>query len=146
MELRAVKTIGYQHYGLESFLRVLNNHGITKLVDVRSIPYGQRKEFDRPNLKAELGDRYVWAGNKLGGKGWPVKPEGYQEGIQWLKDLATTDNVCVMCMESDAMKCHRELWIAADLRKLGINVVHLGNGNHVQKRVDQTLDLWSKKE
>ena len=138
-------TIGYQHYSLETFLKVLDNHSITKLVDVRSVPYSVRKEFARPSLKSVLGDRYVWK-RELGGKAYPHKHEGYDEAIQWLRDLAVTDNVCIMCMESDAQKCHREFWIAQDLRAHDINVVHLGNGAHVQKRVDKSLDLWTDKK
>jgi uncharacterized protein (DUF488 family) len=57
---------------------------------------------------------------------YPQKPEGYADGIEWLLENADKEVLCVMCMEANPNKCHRGDWIAVDLEKLGVKVIHLG--------------------
>jgi uncharacterized protein (DUF488 family) len=139
---RVVYTIGYRAYSVSVFLGVLDRLGVTKLVDVRSIPYGRRTEFDRPNLALLLRERYIWKGRELGGKSWPDKPVGYAEGLTWLEETSATETLCIMCMESEASECHRGFWIGADLELRGIRIVHLGSNGKVPKKVNRSLDDW----
>lgn len=120
-------TIGYHGYTLRSLIAALNEHKIDLLVDVRSVPYSHYDSgFNRENLKRVLGTRYIWKGYCLGGKKG-VKQPGYNQCLEWLATQTKTQNVCVMCMESDPATCHRDFWIASDMqRRFKIDVTHLG--------------------
>lgn len=119
-------TVGYANKTLSDIIALMITRRIIWLVDVRSIPFSRKPEFNRPALERALGKRYCWDGARLGGKGWPVKPEGYDEGLKDLVQRGKLVNVLVMCMEKDPDQCHRKRWIAADLKEqFGVDCTHL---------------------
>lgn len=115
-------------------LNIMANHNIQVLVDVRTTPYSRYSaDFNRPNLKRVLGEMYVWKGYCLGGKSGVKQPE-YNECLRWLAEESKTKNVCIMCMESNPTKCHRDFWIARDLkRRFDVDAEHLGRKKTPQK-------------
>ena len=142
VKIFTVGTHAYDHK-IQLFINDMAKHGITVLVDVRSVPYSSWQTiFNRENLRRKLQDvglTYVWKGKCLGGKTWPDKPEGYSEGLEWLKKKAETETVCIMCMEPDPEKCHREMWIGEDLRKMGVEVEHIIRNPKAKKNPNHRL-------
>lgn len=72
-------TIGHSTRTIDEFLRLLKEHGVEILVDVRSWPTSRRSpHFKRASLEASLreeGIRYAWLGGSLGG----YREEGFGE-------------------------------------------------------------------
>ncbi|HAJ38661.1 MAG TPA: hypothetical protein DCL15_23590, partial [Chloroflexi bacterium] len=77
-----IYTIGYGDRDLDRFIAVLEANAIAYLLDVRSAPYSRFKpEFSKEALAkalAEHGIRYVYLGDKLGGR--PDDPTCYVDG------------------------------------------------------------------
>ncbi len=117
----SVFTIGYQKLTVERLRQVMDKKKIAVLVDVRSIPYGRRPEFNRKKLEADFGPNYVWLGDILGGKFGPAKPAG----IQKLVELSSKFPILVMCMEDDPCGCHRYYDIGSRLLREGIDAIHI---------------------
>ena len=89
----------------------------------------------------EAGVRYVFLGDKLGGRpkdlslygpaGKPdydkmAKTPSYRAAIDTLIELACGDeNVAIMCSETDYRECHRYKLIARSLALSGVQVWHV---------------------
>jgi ATP-dependent DNA helicase RecQ len=120
-----VFTVGYADKTLSDLLKLMSAHKIALLIDVRSIPFSRKKEFNRLSLERALGKRYCWDGGRLGGLSGE-RCEGYDAGLQGLAEKGQTQNICVMCMEKNPDQCHRKRWIAADLKQqFGVVCIHL---------------------
>lgn len=121
-----VYSIGYHGKSWKGFLQLLNDHSISLLLDVRSIPRSRHNPaFNLNNLKKKLGNRYQWAGKCLGGLDGKRQP-GYWEALKELAARSRLGCICIMCMEANPDDCHRKTWIAADLLQLyGIKTEHL---------------------
>lgn len=119
-------TIGYHGKTIREVIRLLDDHKIQLLLDVRSRPYSKyNAAFNRNQLIRELGPRYAWAGQCLGGK-TGVRQPGYKECLKTLASKVQAMRVCIMCMEADPNRCHRKMWISQDLKELyGIDSIHL---------------------
>jgi uncharacterized protein (DUF488 family) len=144
-------TIGHSNHPVDVFIRLLEEHGVTHLVDVRSTPYSRfHPQFNRTALAQVVlayGIAYTWAGEALGGRPkdpscykhntLPGKPEEYlhevsypevmqrpwfDEGINNLIKLAGERTTCIMCAEKDPARCHRHHLIARYLLQQGSNV------------------------
>ena len=67
-----VFTIGHSNHAAEVFLRLLRQHRIEEVVDVRSSPHSRyNPQFNRRTLQATLADAgvgYVFMGGELGGR------------------------------------------------------------------------------
>ena len=67
-----IYTIGYGSRSIAALIKVLHQHEIAYLIDVRSAPYSRYKsEFSKAALAKELeqhGIRYVFMGDTLGGR------------------------------------------------------------------------------
>lgn len=129
--MTALYTIGHSNHSLETFLSLLERHGIEAVADVRSYPRSRyNPQFNRESLAealAERGVRYVFLGAELGGR--PADPACYDEtgrarydliaetasfrdGMRRLIAEANSRRVAAMCSEKDPLKCHRALLIA----------------------------------
>ncbi len=142
-----VLTIGHSTRSLEEFIEMLRAHGVTRLVDVRTIPRSRRNpQFNRDTLPASLeqagiGYTHIAA---LGGlrrpradspnTGWRndsfrgyadymLTPE-FAGGLAELTALAIRERVAVMCAEAVPWRCHRSL-IADALTVRGWTVEHI---------------------
>ncbi len=141
-------SVGHSNHPLEHFVRLLQRHGVTTVVDVRSQPYSQRyPQFNGPELEGALpgfGLAYVFLGNLLGGR--PEQPSvydrdgrvdyervrataGFRRGIDQLFRMPGESSVALMCSEEDPLDCHRGLMIAPALVERGVLPEHLrGSG------------------
>ena len=146
-----IHSIGHSNRRWEDFLALLQRHGVTRLVDVRSRPRSRFPHFNAGRLAPALesaGIRYVPMGDSLGGK--PKDPAlyasgsepgkdfpdfnlvretaQYQGGIaelaEWVRERSE-GQICIVCAEGDPAHCHRTLLIRPDLEALGIEVVDI---------------------
>lgn len=126
-------TVGHSTRTLDDLVELLQEHGITQLVDVRHFPHSRRNpQFNRETLTLQLPERgigYVWLGDELGGLrtgGYEryMETPGFQEGIDRLRQLCDGAVTAVMCAEIVWFRCHRR-FIARRMHALGYRVTHL---------------------
>lgn len=127
-----VLTVGHSTRTWKDFRRLLQAHGVQRIVDVRSIPRSRHNpQYNRETLPAKLraaGIAYVHL-SKLGGlrrarqdspnKGWRnASFRGYADymqtpeftaGLQRLMKLARQKRSAIMCAEAVPWRCHRAL-------------------------------------
>jgi uncharacterized protein (DUF488 family) len=160
-----VYTIGHSTRALEQFLALLGAHGITLLVDLRTVPRSRRHpQFDRATLPPALagaGIDYAHA-PRLGGlrRPRPDSPNtgwrragfrGFADHMQSaefdaaLADLiarASQGRLAIMCAEADPRRCHRTL-IADALFVVGVTVRHVLGPGHAEPHA---LTPWARVE
>jgi len=161
LNLMQIYTIGHSNHTQEQFLNLLTDARIQVLVDVRSNPNSRWAKFaNRDNLKEILESaniQYIYLGDVLGGR--PSDSNGYdnqtdkvdyqaiqekeyfRHGINRLLDELKRYRVCIMCAEEDPTSCHRNLLVAENLRRAGVEVFHIRGDGHIQ--TDE--DLWKEK-
>lgn len=136
-------TIGHSSHSLEMFVALLRQHGITALVDVRSVPFSRFcPQFNKVDLEQAIKTheiKYVFLGRELGGR--PKDPSCYEngqvqyerlkgaalfkEGIERVIRESRQHTIALMCSEKDPLRCHRFLLVARALVKLDIPVAHI---------------------
>ncbi len=141
-------TIGHSNHSAEHFQRLLSEHGIEVLVDVRSWPHSRYVEWvDRSRIAdvAQAVDaRYLFLGKELGGRPEAAEfydPAGhvlygkvatrtdFRAGIERLRRGAEHYRVAIMCSEEDPTACHRRLLVAKVLLEDGLTIGHIrGDG------------------
>jgi uncharacterized protein (DUF488 family) len=142
-----IRTIGHSSRPIETFVALLEEHGVESLVDVRRYP-GSRKNphFNRDALEASLGDAGIGYVHEvdLGGRrrvnadsrntawrnsgfrgyaDWMASAE-FRDALTRLIEGAAGRGTAIMCAESVPWRCHRNL-IADALVLAGIDVVHI---------------------
>lgn len=128
-----VYTIGYETKDIDRFLELLEEKGISRLIDVRSNPRSRRNEFSKENLKEGLFRKSIAYKHipEVGGleEDYEKKMEGeeWKEGFNELKESAKEEKAVLMCLEDDPNECHRK-YIADELEKEGWEVVHISEG------------------
>lgn len=139
-----ILTAGYGNRGFEGFVALMKRHGVTHVVDVRSVPQsGYWEDFRRERLQRilpEAGLRYVYMGDTLGGvENSPVlckDPDAVEIGplfdepklalgLDRLLEAAKTRQVCLMCGCLRPHRCHRSRLLGEALMKRGIEIFHL---------------------
>lgn len=142
----ACYTIGHSNHAPERFLELLDEHDITIVLDVRSVPYSRRNpQYNRETLRETLkgnGYAYEFLGDSLGARGWGDEfmfPEGgkvdfrkvrkapkFIEGIKRVKELAAQkERPALMCAEAEPFNCHRFVLISYQLSKEALDVIHI---------------------
>ncbi len=142
-------TVGHSTRTLEELVRLLHEHGIQQLVDVRHFPRSRRNpQFNREALELRLpeeGIRYVWLGEELGG----FRTGGYeryantpmfQAGIERLRALGARAVTAIMCAEIVWFRCHRR-FIARRMAALGYRVTHVVHAGKPGYEEPLPLDL-----
>lgn len=130
--LPVVLTVGHSTRGLEEFVRLLQAHGVTCVVDIRSVPRSQTNpQFNRETLPDALrpyGIEYVplpalgglrhsrgespnggWRNASFRGYADYMATPEFAAGIAALIDLASEKRTAVMCAEAVPWRCHRSL-------------------------------------
>ena len=134
-------TIGHGAHSIDKFIQLLDDNGISALVDVRSDPYSRyHPQFNKEDLERVLPDhwiQYFYAGKYLGGRpkdvncyknnqippggsdylhlvNYPeiMKKEWFVQGIHRLLEIADEQTTAIMCSEEDPASCHRHHLIA----------------------------------
>ncbi len=133
-----ILSAGYGNRSFEEFIQLLKSHGVTHVVDVRSVPYSNyQAEFRRENLVdliPKTGLKYVYMGDTLGGQIARAAAEdasakaSFDLGLERLS-AATSDpakRLCLMCGCLLPDKCHRGLLLGAALTERGVEYLHIG--------------------
>jgi len=150
----AVLTVGHSTRPIEAFLELLRSHGVTQLVDVRTVPRSRHNpQFAQDALRASLADAGIGYAHApgLGGfrrpapdspnAGWRnLSFRGYADYMQTpefdaelcnLVELARTDRVALMCAEAVPWRCHRSL-IADALTTHGVATCEIASAKRLQ--------------
>lgn len=141
-------TIGHSNRTLQEFIDILKAHGITRIIDIRTIPKSQyvpwsNKEALANSLRKEHIDyKHI---KKLGGlrhptkdsinKGWKNSgfrgfadymqtPEFFEELKSLNEIIKSNPNTAIMCAEAVPWRCHRSLIADAEIIR-GIKVSHI---------------------
>ena len=136
-------TIGHSNHEITAFIGLLQQHGITALGDVRSLPYSRYvPHYSREPLKAALanaGIAYAFLGKQLGARSDNpacynrgrvqyerlAQERNFSEGIMRVKQGMNRHCIALMCAEKDPIECHRALLVARKLFETGIPVNHI---------------------
>ena len=160
-------TIGHGTRSLIELAGLLDQSGVSRLVDVRRHPGSRRNpHLSRSVMAEELpgqGVAYEWWGEELGGRratksdsrhpAWRnesfrayadhMDSPGFRQAFDRLLDGAAAQPTAVMCAETLWWRCHRRLLADAAVLK-GWQVVHLMGGGqrqahpaHPSMRTDQ---------
>ena len=142
-----VFTVGHSNHALDTFLALLQKHGINEVVDVRSSPYSRyAPHFNRDVLAKTLGGvdeggiKYVFMGGELGGRpadrscydahghvcyGRLANTDLFRRGIMQTIRIANEQRAVLMCSEKEPLDCHRTLLVARVLVEQGIVAKHI---------------------
>jgi uncharacterized protein (DUF488 family) len=158
-----IYTVGHSTRPIEEFLGLLAAHGVTHLVDIRTIPRSRHNpQFGGDALSASLAEAGICYSHEpgLGGlrhasaaspnKGWRNSSfRGYADYMQTpafgasldkVVALARDGQIALMCAEAVPWRCHRSL-VADALLARGICAEELVNP---QKREPHKLTSFAK--
>ena len=148
-------TIGYSGRTIDDLVALLEQHRITALCDVRSMPYSSRNpQFNRESLKKVLKSHnieYVFLGEELGAR--PKDQSCYVDGKAIYQKIAASTLfkngleriklgmqkgyvLALMCAEKDPLTCHRTILICKNLRGLGIDNRHIIDHENSETQAD----------
>jgi uncharacterized protein (DUF488 family) len=143
----AVWTIGHSTHPIDEFISLLRAHGVTCVVDVRTIPRSlHNPQFNQESLarslkKAGLGYVHMpglgglrhakrdsinlgWRNTSFRGYADYMQTAEFGASLNQLIELASKDRVALMCAEAVPWRCHRSL-IADALLVRGIQALDI---------------------
>jgi uncharacterized protein (DUF488 family) len=138
-----ILTIGHSTHDFPGLVRLLRQHGVTVVADVRSIPASRfAPQFNRGPVQyslQEVGIKYVSLGKELGARTDDracyadgrvqyrllAQSAEFVSGITRLLRGTQTERIAVMCAEAEPLDCHRTVLIARVLVEAGITVDHI---------------------
>jgi uncharacterized protein (DUF488 family) len=127
-----VLTIGHSTRALEEFIGLLQAHGTTRVVDVRTVPRSRHNpQFNKASLpralkKAGLGYVHLpglgglrhtkrdslnvgWRNVSFRGYADYMQTPEFEQGLEELIRLAKQERIAIMCAEAVPWRCHRSL-------------------------------------
>ena len=149
-----VLTVGHSTRPIEVFIELLVSHGVTQLIDVRTVPRSRHNpQFNEDALPVSLvvaNIGYAHASG-LGGfrpttadsvnVGWRnlsfrgyadyMQTEDFAADLASVIELAHTDRVALMCAEAVPWRCHRSL-VADALLVRGVAVCEIVSPKRLQ--------------
>lgn len=148
-----IYTIGHSRLDIGAFVRLLLDHGVQCVADVRSVPSSRFvPQYNRQRLSEVLMEndiRYLYMGDRLGGRirdpecfldrrvpdrnrfmdmidyGAVVSKEWFSGAIDELIGISRGTRTALLCSEEDPEKCHRKMLVGRRLEEKGIRVVHI---------------------
>jgi uncharacterized protein (DUF488 family) len=140
----SVFTIGHSTRSIEEFIELLQSNGVTRLIDIRTIPKSRRNpQFNSDELAASLGSAAIeythlkalgglrrarkdsedmgWRNASFRGYADYMQTPEFEEGIERAIQLAEEKPAALMCAEAVPWRCHRSL-VADALLVRGIEV------------------------
>lgn len=142
-----VMTIGHSNQPLETFIQLLQAHGVKQIIDVRTVPRSRHNpQFNQDTLPGDLRTAKIFYRHMpgLGGLrrpqrdspngGWKnaafrgfadyMQTKEFATSLDKLRELAAAKQVALMCAEAVPWRCHRSL-IADALAVRGVQVEHI---------------------
>ena len=125
-------TIGHSTRSIEEFIDLLRSHGITQLVDIRTVPkslknpqyqqtvlreslpsagidYTYLKELGGLRPKAKQSTNTAWRNQSFRNYADYMQTEEFTAGVVRLMELAKKSPTAIMCAEAVPWRCHRSL-------------------------------------
>jgi len=115
-------TWGYQGRQPVDLENIIREKKITRIIDVRSRPYGRAYKFNRKKLEEFYPQLYIWRGDSLGGFG-EITETSIAILARELKILSGPG--LLMCYEKNPLECHRHYEISRRLKKYGVETINL---------------------
>jgi uncharacterized protein (DUF488 family) len=149
-----VLTVGHSNRPMEEFVRLLDAHGVRRLVDVRSLPRSRHNpQFNQDRLPAELKPARIaythmpslgglrrprknstnlgWKNESFRGYADHMQTAEFRRALEELIALAEKERVAIMCAEAVPWRCHRSL-IADALVVRGVRVEEISSRTRTQ--------------
>ena len=147
-----VLTVGHSTRTIDELIELLQAHGVTRLVDVRTIPRSRHNpQFNRDALAKSLAPIAYTHAPELGGlrhakkdspnTGWRnlsfrgfadyMLTAEFDQALHKLIEMADRDRIAILCAEAVPWRCHRSL-IADALAARGIQVEEVIGGSRTQ--------------
>lgn len=141
-------TIGHSTHPIDAFLRLLIEHGVRTLVDVRAFPGSRRNpQYNQPSLAAALRSAGLDYQHMVSLGGRRKSPEGaeidsgrpgnafaayvaytrsadFRVALDALEAVARLRPTAIMCAEAPWWKCHRQ-FIAEAAARDGFAITHI---------------------
>lgn len=168
--INSIYTIGHSNRELSEFIKLLRQHNVDYIIDVRFIPFSKYvTHFNKENLSYSLKDEeiiYIFQGHLLGIDYSNPQHVNSQESYTDYRIIAQTKeflkgldlvlegieqgySIALMCSEKDPIDCHRAILISRELKARGISVNHIHNVDTELESHDQLesrlLALYNKK-
>jgi hypothetical protein len=151
---RAVLTVGHSTRPIADFVALLRAHGVTRLVDVRTVPRSRHNpQFNGEALAASLAAESIgyshvaalgglrspragsvnggWRNRSFQGYADHMQTSEFADAVEALVALAARDRVAVMCAEAVPWRCHRSL-IADALVARGVEAREIVSAKRLQ--------------
>jgi uncharacterized protein (DUF488 family) len=142
-----ILTIGHSTHPLETFITLLQAHGVTLVADVRTVPRSRHNpQFNKETLPEQLklaGIGYAhlpglgglrrakadspnrgWRSDSFRGYADYMQTPEFAAHVQELIKMAQKERLALMCAEAVPWRCHRSL-IADALEVRGLKVEHI---------------------
>lgn len=150
-----ITTLGHSTHPWPDFQRLLEQHRIGCVADVRSYPRSRLPHFSVPAFRVllnRIGISYVWLGDQLGGrpKSGPNRYDdmaqtvGFRTGIERLLEIAPRTRVAMLCSEGEVLDCHRFLLISRHLVSQGVQVDHIRSDGTVETHAESEERLMAR--
>lgn len=154
-----IYTVGHSSQSIESFLNLIETHGITAIADVRSSPYSRHApHFNRDDLSKSLAQSnitYVYLGEQLGARSENEtcyvngvvnyqrlsETSSFKLGIERVLNGSKRFNIALMCSEREPTECHRTILISRVLERWNVDVFHILGDASLEKHQDTMLRL-----
>ena len=131
-EVPTVFTIGHSTRTLEELVAILQSHGVSELVDVRTVPRSRHvPQFNAETLTGDLagtGIEYIslpalgglrkakpdsintaWRNASFRGYADYMQTPAFRTGLKQLIQIALAKRTAIMCAEAVPWRCHRSL-------------------------------------
>jgi Protein of unknown function, DUF488 len=148
---RPILTIGHSTRSIEEFVDLLRQHGVERLVDIRTIPRSRRNPqfnsealakslkregIDYRHIKELGGLRHAhkgsintgWRNASFRGYADYMQSEKFDQAVGGLLELCGEKRCALMCAEAVPWRCHRSL-LADALVARGVAVEHILSGS-----------------
>jgi uncharacterized protein (DUF488 family) len=142
-----IYTVGHSNRTLEFLITLLQGRGISRLVDLRTIPRSRHNpQFNKdtlPSMLKVVGIDYThmralgglrsprkdspnqgWTNNSFRGFADYMQTADFDQALRKLVDLGKGETLAIMCAEAVPWRCHRSL-VADALTARGVGVRHI---------------------
>ena len=147
--METVYTIGHSNRPIEEFLALLREHGIGRVLDIRTVPKSRHNpQFGQDQLpdslaQAGIGYEYIrelvglrkarkdspnsaWRNASFRGYADHMASEEFRQHVDIVAAMAGSVRCALMCAEAVPWRCHRSL-VADALAVRGVPVEHIIN-------------------
>jgi len=149
--LHPLFTLGHSTLDFEPFAKILQDHCVALVCDVRSSPRSSRSpHFSQPAFEKLLengGVAYLYLGEELGGRPDDLdayrqnglvdyrtrrKAYAFRAGVERVLNELEKRSAALLCAEEDPLECHRFLMICPELVRCGIQPQHIRKDSSIE--------------